>query len=266
MDITTLTHITDNYVHDLENAANGTQSSLHYIKNTIPTSPVVQMNETFQSMSIGGTNFKSAVIRKTEKGLEMLNLDEKAQPAVFETEDDFLRFIKDNLAENIQVLAINFAFPMEPIFQNNKLEGTLLYPTKEHTFTGMVGKNVSTEIEAYIEKETGRTLQVSIANDTICLLLSGKTQITGDNLAAGIVGTGLNFAFFADPTTLINTESGGFGNFEQTPTGRKIDDESVIQGVHLFEKEIAGAYLYEHFNIMARERTYFLPPLLIPNN
>lgn len=261
MDITTLTNITQNYINDLEHAAGGDRSTLHYIKNVVSASPFVKIGETFQSMSIGGTNFKSATIRKTENGLDMLKLNEKVQPPIFETKEDFLRFVKENLVENIRVLAINFAYPLEPVFENGKLEGILLYATKEHKFEGLIGQNVSTELENYLKKELERDVKVAIANDTICLLLSGKTQVAGDNLAAGIVGTGLNFAFFADSTTLINTETGGFGNFKPSPTTEKIDADSIIKGVHLFEKEIAGAYLFRHFNFLAKEKGYFIAPL-----
>lgn len=261
MDIAALQKVTDNYIDELTKAAQGQSSSLTYIKNSIPSTPLVEVGQTFQAMTIGGTNFKSAVVKKTAEGLEMTSFHEKAQPPVFETKEDFLRFVKENLADNITILAVNFAFPLEPSFANGKLEGTLVMGTKEHTFTGLVGENVATEIEAYIKAEIGRDIQVSLANDTICLLLSGLTQVSGDNVAAGIVGTGINFAFFADPTTLINTESGGFDAFEQSEAGKQIDASSNQKGIHLYEKEIAGAYLHQHFNIAAKQKGYFIKPL-----
>lgn len=259
-DNNSLQTIANNFTNELTLSQKGKKTSLAYIKNTIPSSPIVKKGEIFQAMSIGGTNFKSAVIRKGTKALEILNLDEKAQPPVFETREDFLNFIEENLADDINILAINFAFPLKPVF-SVLLEGIFLYPTKEHKFEGLVGKNICTEIENYIKEKNRKTIKVSAANDTICLLLSGKIQISGDNIAAGIVGTGLNFGFFENSTTLINTESGGFDKFPLSPTGKIIDETSIGKGLYLFEKEIAGAYLYEHFNILAKERKYFIPDL-----
>ncbi len=260
-DIVTLQEITQNFVKALENAAQGKDSSLAHIENVIPTTPLVTEEEIFQVMAIGGTNFKSAIIKKIPKGLRILDISEKAQPPAFETKESFLQFIKENLAPDITILAINFAFPLEPVFTHGKLEGKLLFASKEHSFAGLIGENVAEEIEKYIKNELGRNLQVSIANDTISLLLSGKTQIQGDNIAAGIVGTGLNFGYFENPTTLINTEAGGFKDFPISHSAEKVDEQSIIKGKYLFEKEIAGAYLYKHFNVLAKERNYFMKPL-----
>lgn len=261
MDISRLQEITNNFIKALEDAAANKPSSLSHIQNVIPKEPLVKNGEIFQAMSIGGTNFKAARIKKTTETLEILDLDEKTQPPVFETKESFLTFITENLAKDITILALNFAFPLEPVFANGKLEGIFLYATKEHTFEGLVGENICEELEKYVKEKLGKEIRVSIANDTICLLLSGKTQITTDNIAAGIVGTGLNFGYFANPTTLINTESGGFTDFPVSPSGKILDEESLGKGKYLFEKEIAGAYLYRHFNILAKERHYFIRPL-----
>lgn len=260
MDLGTLKTITDNFINELDKASKGEKSSLYHIRNKIPSTPLVSVGEKLQAMAIGGTNFKSGHVKKTADGLVILEVNQKIQPPIFETKEDFLKFVAGNLLPDIEVLGINFAFPLEPVF-NNKLEGKLLYSTKEHKFTGLIGENVCTEIEKYIQEKLGRKIMVSVANDTVCLLLSGKTKISGSNIAAGIVGTGLNFGFFEDETTLINTETGGFNKFPQSPEGLEIDSESIIKGVHLFEKEIAGAYLYRHFNIRARKQNLDVTPL-----
>lgn len=261
VNIATLQEITDNFVKALENAAQGKPSTISHIENIIPSSPLVKENEIFQVMAIGGTNFKSGLIKKTSSGLEIIDFDQQAQPPVFETKEDFLKFIQSNLAKDIEVLALNFAFPLKPVFANGKLEGIFLYATKEHKFEGLIGENICTELEKYIKEKLGREIRVSIANDTICLLLSGLTQIEGENIAAGIVGTGLNFGYFENATTLINTESGGFGDFPISYTGKILDEESAKKGEYLFEKAISGAYLYKHFNITAKQRNYFMKPL-----
>lgn len=261
VDVGVLQEIADNYTKALQAAASGQSSSLVHIENVIPTSPLIKDDTLFQVMAIGGTNFKSATIRKSPTGLRIFDMQEKAQPPAFETKESFLSFINENLAPDIAVLALNFAFPIEPVFANTKLEGKLLFGTKEHTFEGLTGQNICTEIEKYVQEKQNRTIQVSVANDTICLLLSGKTQIEGNNIAAGIVGTGLNFGYFENATTLINTESGNFADFPLSHSGQLVDAESLLKGKYLLEKEVAGAYLYKHFNVLAKERNYFMKPL-----
>lgn len=260
MDLTTLRLVADNFAQALANAASGKPSCLSHIENTIPERPLVAKGGIFQAMAIGGTNFKSAVIKKDDE-LEILELTQKTQPPVFETKEDFLSFIQDNLADDISVLGLNFAFPLKPVFANGKLEAILLFASKEHKFEGLIGENLSTAIETYIQKELGRQIHVSVANDTICLLLSGLTQRNDSHIAAGIVGTGLNFGYFENDTTLINTEAGDFNNFPIGQPEEILDEESIIKGRYLFEKAIAGAYLYKHFNILARQRKYFITPL-----
>jgi hexokinase len=51
-----------------------------------------------------------------------------------------------------------------------------------------------------------------------------------------------------DEKTIVNLESGGFDKFPQSPEGKLIDRASTAPGAQLFEKEIAGGYLYQHFN------------------
>ena len=254
MDLSVLQTITSNFIHELTLSEKGEKTSLAYIRNEIPSTSLVQDGEIFQVMIIGGTNYQSAILKKTPDGLDIIKKEPSKQPPIFKTNEDLFILIKNNFEEDTKLLAINFAFPLQPIFAHGKLEGTVLYASKEHIFEGLLGKNLCTEIENYIEKNLGRQIKVSAANDTICLLLSGKTQISHSNLGAGIVGTGLNFSFFENPTTLINTESGNFNKFPITPTLQKLDEKSNVKERYLFEKAISGAYLYKHFNILAPQK------------
>ena len=214
---------------------------------------MVEKGESFQAMSVGGTNFKRALVKKNGR-IEIIKLEQFLQPPVFETKEDLLSFIAYHLEERIEKVALNFAFPMEPVFHNNKLEGIFLSGTKEHTFTGLIGENICEEIEKYVYSKLQRRISVSCANDTVCLLLSGLTlNRKTPELAAGIVGTGLNFGIFLDAQTPINMEAANFNKFTQTYSGKIIDEKSVKPGAYIFEKEIAGAYLYQHYNIQAKD-------------
>jgi hexokinase len=104
-------------------------------------------------------------------------------------------------------------------------------------------------------------MNITTANDTVCLLLSGLSVTDWQDLTAGVIGTGINFAFFSDATKVINTEAANFNKFSQSDEAKQIDRESVSPGSALFEKEIAGAYLYQHYNQQVKTRHLPFSPL-----
>lgn len=247
MSLSLLQHIHTNFEQDLVLSSQKQKTSLAFILNTIPSAPLVQNGEIFQVLSIGGSMFRNSMLKK-ENNVPHIQYDITDKLPVFSTKEDFLSFIDSQLNKDTSILALNFAYPLEPVFEHGRLDGKLLQGKKEHTFVGLVGKNVGEEIEKHVLKKQKRKIVVSVANDTVCLILSGLTKTTWDHLAAGVCGTGLNFAMFLDPHTIVNLEAGGFANFPQTETGKLVDEHSNMKGVGLFEKEVSGAYLYQHFN------------------
>lgn len=252
MELPTFSQITANYLQELKLSEQGRATSFAFIRNTIATSPLVQNGETFQVMAVGGSIFRTALVRKHPEYLEILGIQEVKLPQLA-TKEIFLSFITQYIESSAYIIAINFAFALHPVFENGKLEGVIPFGSKEHAFEGLIGKNICTELEAYVAETKRQAIRVSVANDTICLLLSGLTKHQGNNLAAGIIGTGFNFALFLDKETTVNLESGGFSNFTQTETGKKVDEASLKPGHFIFEKEIAGSYLYKHFNRLVTE-------------
>ncbi len=253
MSATDLKEIQQNFLKELQDANNGKKTSLAYIINQIPNSSLVKDGEIFQVLVIGGSVCKNAIISKKDIKLTVVKQTVFKQPS-FKKALDFLEFIDKHLEKNVRCLAINFAYPLKPIFGNNKLDGILIRGAKENGFSGIVGKKVGDEIEKYIYQKNNKKILVSVANDTICLLLSGLIKYPWENLAAGIVGTGLNFAIFLDNKNLVNLESANFDKFPQTKEGKIIDKESSSPKKALFEKEVAGAYLYKHFNLIIKEK------------
>jgi hexokinase len=89
---------------------------------------------------------------------------------------------------------------------------------------------------------------VKSANDTVCLAYSDPQAD-----AFLIIGTGYNVAFI-DGDEIINTESGGFTTASLvTKTGLAVDQNSDNTGSYLFEKEVSGGNLYQHYNLLAEE-------------
>ena len=245
--------ITSSFVNGLNQSLQGNKTSLAFIINEIPKTKLVKNGEKFQVMVVGGTIFKSAILLRKDNNLEIISVKEVPTP-VLETKEIFLDFILSNLEEDINNLALNFAFPIVPIFEGNELDARLLYPTKEHNFKDLIGEKIGENIRADVLKKRNQKLSVSLANDTICLLLSGLTRFKSEDLAAGILGTGFNMAIFLDAEKSVNLEAGNFNKFDPSEEGAEIDRLSEKPGVNIFEKEISGGYLYQHFNLLVKKR------------
>jgi hexokinase len=260
MNLQQLGEIKNNFIKELENATNNSTSSLPFIRHTLSVQPLVEEKEIFQTLVIGGSFYQKAVSKRINGNIKILHYEQGEQPP-FLTEQDLMTFVEKHLDPDTKVVALNFAYPMSPVTRGEILDGVLNSGSKENTFTGLVGKPVGESIEKYIKEKTGRDIKVAAANDTICLLLSGLIHHEWDNLAAGIVGTGLNFAIFLDAKTTVNLETANFDKFTQSEAGKEIDSHSASKGDSLYEKEISGAYLYKHFNFLITERNLPIEPL-----
>jgi hexokinase len=245
--------IKKSFINDLKAGLEQKSSSLAFIRHKLSVSEIVKENQTFQTIVIGGSIYQKAIMKKSNDNLKILDLDQGPQPS-FLSKEDLMIFIESHVDPQVSVIALNFAYPMTPINRDGLLDGTLQSGSKENTFSGLVGKNVGEEIEKYFFEKFNRNIRVSVANDTICLLLSGLVHHNWDKIAAGIVGTGLNFAIFLDEATPVNLEAANFDKFPLSEAGKFIDSISVAPGYALYEKEVSGAYLYKHFNFELKKR------------
>lgn len=255
MDITELKTIQENFTKELHLANSGTKTSLPFILHQLPEKPLVQDGEEFFVLVIGGSIYQSAVCRK-EKGQTIIIKKESGTNPPFKSNIDFLEFCETHIPQNTRYVSLNFAYPMAPVFRNgNILDGRLTGGSKEYTFDGLVGKVVGEEVEKNILEKRNQKVIVSVANDTVCELLSGLSNVNKpEYLACGIVGTGINFAFFLNKTLAVNLEAANFDKFTLSEYAKKIDETSVAPGTALFEKETSGAYLYQHFNLFTKEK------------
>ena len=241
--------VTGNFQKELKLSNISRITSLPFIKHTISVNPIAKDGETFQVLVIGGTIFRKALVQKKGKNLQILERDAKYQPP-FKHRRDLELFVEREISDRVDKIALNFAYPLEPVFKDGKLDGVLLFGTKENVFDDLVGKRVGQELEKFLYTKHKRKFKVTVANDTVCLLLAGLTRFKWDELVGGVIGTGMNFAFFLDKNSVVNLESANFDKFPQTPEARLIDIYSSKPGSSLFEKEVAGAYLYKHFNLI----------------
>jgi len=253
VDIQTLQQVKDNFVSVLKQAASGQQTTLPFIRYHFRQASLVQPGDTFQSLVIGGSICQTATMKKVGDQFQIPEHSQELQPS-FRSKTDLMKYIATHIHPEVEVIALNFAYPLTPVLRDSLLDGILQSGTKENIFDGLVGTQVGEAIESYMKQIHGRTIRVAVANDVICLLLSGLTSHAWDTIAAGIVGTGMNFAIFLDKNTMVDLESANFNHFPQSETGKEIDRLSVSPGIALYEKEVSGAYLYQHFNILAKKR------------
>jgi hexokinase len=253
MSLDTLIDIKNNFISELQNGADGKESSLPFIRHTLASNMLVNVGEIFQTLVIGGSFYQKAVMKRIEGNIQILEYSQGEQPP-FLTEEDLLAFVEKHIEPEVKVIAVNFAYPLNPIMRGDIVDGMLVSGSKENTFNGLVGKAIGETIEKHFREKHNRELTVAAANDTICLLLSGLIHHEWNNLAAGIVGTGLNFAIFLDKSNVINLESANFNKFKQSEAGLDIDQKSAQPGDGVYEKEVSGAYLYRHFNYLVKKQ------------
>lgn len=251
MKISDIKQITENFVNELREAEAGRKTSLPYIEHTL-ASPVIVNNESFQVLVIGGSIYQTATC-VFQDGKLVIQKRTNGDKPTFNTKEDLLTFVDSQYEPSIDVLAINFAYPLQPVTDDTCLDGILTHAVKENAFTGLIGEPIGKVIAQFIQAKYQKQVKISVANDTICTLLSGLHLQTPEELACGIVGTGVNFAYFKDELHPVNLESGSFDKFPQSTYGKIVDQHSVTPGHGLFEKETSGAYLYQHFNRYAEE-------------
>lgn len=246
--------IYQNFLSELTQAAGGKKTSLPFIKNVIPKVALVNTKQIFQVMVIGGTVFRTGIVQKKQDRLVILHIESETLP-LFPTKDVLMSFIAERVKQDSPYLAINFAYPLEPVFENGKLDGILLETSKGNAFKGLIGEKVGQNIETYLLHKKQQKILVSVANDTVCLTLSALLEKNSwDGAAGGIVGTGVNFAIFLDKQTVVNLEAGSFHVASLSPGAKIADAASDNRTRHLFEKEISGKYLFQHFNYLIDQR------------
>lgn len=259
MDFSSLALLSRTIADELRGAELGHASSFPYIRNPRPQE-TDKKDLTLQVIVIGGSIFKKGIFKRVNGALHLVSSSQKSQPP-FRTKEDFLRFCLAEVDPSIPDIGVNFAYPLRPFLRQGRLDGKLLSGMKENRFEGLTTEAIGEELERAIYEKNGKRMKITTANDTVCLLFSGLSVTDWQNLTAGVIGTGINFAFFSDAHEAINTEAANFNKFSQSDEAKQIDRDSVSPGSALFEKEIAGAYLYQHFNQYVKARGLSFSPL-----
>lgn len=255
MQLDALQSITRQLQTELEHKYPPSTSTLSHIPHSIPKQAHVQEGELFQVIVVGGTFYKCALYEMRNHNPHL----KEAHDGILETlstGEVLLDFIEQQVHPSVTHLAVNLAFPLRPIVNERTglIDGILERGTKEHELTGLIEKPVGSSIQEHLAKARGQEVEVAVTNDTICLLLSGLGTVSDtEALAAGIVGTGLNFSYFEDSQTAINTETNSFSSFPIPTELKDVDASSTNPGAAYLEKATAGAYLYQLYNARMKD-------------
>ena len=194
MEESALRKIAENVRSELSRASQKQPSSFPFITTPLQSTATNSM-DAILVLVIGGSVFKKAVFVRKNGKLVLHSSSEKPQ-IPFHSKADFLKFVEREIDEDKTHVAINFAYPVTPLLRENRLDGIMISGMKENRFTGLIGEAIGKSIEEYVNKKRGQSIKVTLANDTICLLLSGSDSAKRPHLSAMVIGTGLNLAFF----------------------------------------------------------------------
>lgn len=247
------------FLKELKLAAAGKTSSISFIKHTLPDKPLLTHGK-FQGIVVGGTNYVDSTRQILKDGsMKTLTLKYGTLP-IFKDRQMLVEFFTKHLDKHADIVGINFGFPLKPIKGPfGEIDGELVHGTKEHTFLG-VTTSIGSIVREIYETKYKKVIPVSVANDSVCLTISGD----GTERASIIVGTGINISlklFENKKTILVNLEAGNFNKFPISQTLKKIDKSSTAPGGQLFEKVVSGKYLVIYFNEKAKELGLKIPQL-----
>lgn len=249
------------FCEEIQHAYAGLPSSLPFLIHKLPPIHPIKDGTIIQVMVFGGTIFKTARFHKKHGEIMQIGTEREKHIPIFHNKEVFLQFIMNEWHYNIDYLAVNFAYPLQPIDNKELLDGILIRGTKEHTFTDLVGKPVGKIIQDAFFEKTQRKIRVTVANDAVCLVLSEADALNWNTIVGGIVGTGVNYTITLPKSTIVNLECGNFNGFTISESGMQIDTSSSNPGEQQMEKEIAGAYLFQHYNYYIKKNNLATPLL-----
>ncbi len=258
------------YRHEIETAFSAYKkhhcnpTSLLFIENKLPTKPIVQEGELFQAIVIGGTYARSALCRKSSRstlGFTYVKKPKVSRLPIIKSRGEFVLYLANQIDPRVQKITLVMANALKPIFTRGRLDGRLVEVSNEKAFAthDLVGKYIGKEIEPPLSDHFKKAIIISVANDGLCLLLSGLTKKRMQKgLVFGIVGTGINFGFLFKDRIVINLESAEFNAFVPSNTGKMLAEQGLGSPLG---REASGKFLYLHFNDYLKKRRLLYPPL-----
>lgn len=241
----TLQKIRQDFVSEINHAEQKNKSSLcFYVNNLVPISFLGQYAN-IRLINIGGSHIRYKTTNARDIWKET-KFQEDSLPFL-QSSQDLIKILKDKIPSNTNLVVLILAQTLEPSSSHGIPDGILKQVNKEHNLSDLLKQPLG----LYLEKQFGNNFPIMVINDTTYLFYRLKA-LTKENQklpdAALVIGTGINLAFRNNQEQVVSLETANFDKFPLSPTGKIINRISQNPGQALFEKEIAGAYLYKHFN------------------
>ncbi len=215
----------------------------------------------------GGTNFRRALVRFTEDGPVVSNMQKYSMPGVGNScsWDDFIRFTADRIEPLMawtDVIGFCFSYPADITPER---DGRVVCIDKEVVVQGCEGQLVGGSLLEELERRGITGKRIVILNDTVAVLLGGAANLDKDaysGFIGQVSGTGTNtcaslpvkqigkLGLEGDKGMIINLESGKYDGIQGGDFDKLLDEHSHNPGQKHFEKLTAGVYLGEICHLM----------------
>ena len=227
-----------------------------YLKN----SGAVPRGENAVVIDAGGTNFRCALARFTEKGCEISELVKKPMPGIGKsaTWEEFISFVADAVMPYMdRADKIGFCFSYSADI-TPEIDGRVIRIDKEVVVTGSEGKLVGASLIAELERRGYGGKRAVILNDTAAVLLGVSATLDKEKFGGfigQINGTGTNTCCIVPlekigklhregkDGVIVNIESGLYDGFPRGDFDLELDRESNNPGLKHLEKMTSGVYL-----------------------
>jgi hypothetical protein len=220
------------FVSELTKAESGDDSSLSWLSVPLKS---IQPPESFDyNIVLGGTNIKVYSCGELTSKFQINGLD---------SGETLIHRVLDELPTEITSLNVNAAYPMKPAITDRGVSGSIIRNVKDHVMDDILNRDLGDIFCGYNKN----IKKIQILND-VSLLVYEHYRNNQSN-AGMVLGTGFNFGIIKQGC-IINLESGNFDKFDPKPTTLLIDKESNNPGRQILEKEVAGKYLYQHYNLI----------------
>ena len=227
-----------------------------YLKN----SGAVPRGENAVVIDAGGTNFRCALARFTEKGCEIGELVKEPMPGIGKsaTWEEFISFVADAVMPYMdRADKIGFCFSYSADI-TPEIDGRVIRIDKEVVVTGSEGKLVGASLIGELERRGCRGKSVVILNDTAAVLLGVSATLDKEKYGGfigQINGTGTNTCCIVPlekigklhmsgkDGVIVNIESGLYDALPRGDFDLELDRESNNPGLKHLEKMTSGVYL-----------------------
>lgn len=251
------------FIEEMEKGLAGDKSSLKMLPTYITMDGEIPLKEPVIVMDAGGTNFRVAVIhfdREKKPVIENYRLypmpgtqGEISKEEFFTTMAKYIAPVLDKSRK------IGFCFSYATEILPNK-DGRLLQFSKEVRVKDLIGDTICDNLLMTISAMGyDANKKIVLLNDTVATLLGGRATYMDrvfESYIGFILGTGTNTCYIEENhnikkardladkegSTIINTESGGYGKAPRGLLDEEFDSETVNPGEYSFEKMISGRY------------------------